>query len=219
MSSLVANNMHEVLLHNDQLRWNMSQSLVLQGFTGKEVSLQVGVLSQYLTSLCGCYLHRGAAELPTHVQVRRRHERVRHLLQGPHPFVDGPHPVRAAGGRDLHGLLFGGQHPDERPPAGLRLFPGGDPAGRRRWHRGGGECVRGGSTAGGREWRRRSSGGGAAQWQVSGIHVRESGVHDNVARLSDYWLVLFSFCLLWASRCSIAHSWVDPHTNWSLLSY
>ena len=34
MSSLVDNNMHEVLLHNDQLRWNMSQSLVLQNFTG-----------------------------------------------------------------------------------------------------------------------------------------------------------------------------------------
>jgi hypothetical protein len=38
VSSLVKNNMHEVLLHNDQLRWNMSQSLVLQNFTGKIVS-------------------------------------------------------------------------------------------------------------------------------------------------------------------------------------
>jgi hypothetical protein len=35
VSSLVANNMHEVLLHNDQLRWNMEQGLVLQKFTGR----------------------------------------------------------------------------------------------------------------------------------------------------------------------------------------
>lgn len=34
VSSLVANNMHEVLLHNDQLAWNMSKGLVLQNFTG-----------------------------------------------------------------------------------------------------------------------------------------------------------------------------------------
>ena len=34
VSSLVANNMHEVLLHNDQLAWNMARGLVLQNFTG-----------------------------------------------------------------------------------------------------------------------------------------------------------------------------------------
>mmetsp|Transcript_36819 Transcript_36819/g.63556 ORF Transcript_36819/g.63556 Transcript_36819/m.63556 type:complete len:641 (-) Transcript_36819:7-1929(-) len=33
VSSLVANNMHEVLLHNDQLAWNMNKGLVLQNFT------------------------------------------------------------------------------------------------------------------------------------------------------------------------------------------
>ena len=43
VSSLVANNMHEVLLHNDQLSWNMSKGLVLQNFTGKFTSLTVQV--------------------------------------------------------------------------------------------------------------------------------------------------------------------------------
>jgi len=39
VSSLVANNMHEVLLHNDQLSWNMSKGLVLQNFTGECVAM------------------------------------------------------------------------------------------------------------------------------------------------------------------------------------
>jgi hypothetical protein len=34
IDSSLANNMHDVLLHNDQLRSNMQRSLVLQHFSG-----------------------------------------------------------------------------------------------------------------------------------------------------------------------------------------
>ena len=88
MQTLIDNDMHEVLINNDQLRHNMSKRLVLQNFQGTATTYLPNLPASY--SIESCYLDavymlsvisstaayhhvvplpRATATLPPHVQV------------------------------------------------------------------------------------------------------------------------------------------------------
>lgn len=71
VQTLIDNDMHEVLMNNDQLRHNMSKRLVLQNFQGSTY-LPTYLLSVISSTATYCHVvgfPRATATLPPHLQV------------------------------------------------------------------------------------------------------------------------------------------------------
>ena len=124
VDKLLALDMHDVMLANDQLKWSMQQGFVFNYFTGRPD--KSGKIFPYI-SRPACLTasphplfssRRAAPQLQTHVQARLQFGRVRHGLQAAHPRLGRPHPLRRQG-PGMHRLQRRLLPQDVRPPPSL----------------------------------------------------------------------------------------------------